>query len=488
MEVTAYWSANVKSSWADGNLKINFVSSLPSFKAGSTLTYRGVGGELSMEGISSTGPAVVLGGIKETPKTPVPDKPPVVAAVPSGPSETVTGTSGAPMIPLPKKSSSTNALLVVELPGQGMAGAAAKLSALALPIDPVASGEVLFNQKVGPMMMTALREVVKCLQIKHGGWPRGQRIELSFADKFVPKDGPSAAVACALLIDSMLGNWNIDPALAITGDLNADGSVQPVGGVAGKIRGATKAGCQRVALPLKNEAAMSDILVLEGPEPLARIEVFTIDTFDSAKALARLAPSGEIDQAAQLFSNDPQVFPNLAQASLLFQDASRLMLPGGRWSPDSLRNRAVQAKLREVLRLQPNHVSAKWLLTAATGTMPTKLTLQGSIAAMDDYAAGLLQAITTKEVSGMTKIGSDDLGTAVFKLQGARPRMDPRVLPSVDALTKFGQAVRTWQNQPPRGKPAAEKLSATITSAAAEANRQRALLMNNREVVEELMK
>lgn len=101
----------------------------------------------------------------------------------------ITGTEGAPDVPLKKTRSVLNALLVVELPGQGVAGAAAKLSALALPIDPNASTEVKFNQEVGPMMSTALREVVKCLQVRHKGWPKGHRIELSFEDKFVPKDG-----------------------------------------------------------------------------------------------------------------------------------------------------------------------------------------------------------------------------------------------------------------------------------------------------------
>ncbi len=68
------------------------------------------------------------------------------------------------------------------------------------------------------------------------------------------------------------------------------------------------------------------------------------------------------------------------------------------------------------------------------------------------------------------------------------PAMDSRVVPAPDVLARFGQAVRIWQNQPPRTKPTAEKLCATIMAAAAEADRRGALLMNNREVVEELMK
>ncbi len=62
----------------------------------------------------------------------------------------------------------------------------------------------------------------------------------------------------------------------------------------------------------------------------------------------------------------------------------------------------------------------------------------------------------------MTKIEGDDLGSAVFKLQQDRPRMDPRVLPALGALTGFSKEVRVWQNQTPRNRPAAEKLAGLI--------------------------
>ncbi|MDB6070286.1 MAG: hypothetical protein JWL81_1457 [Verrucomicrobiales bacterium] len=487
--VTAYWSGRTVPGYEDGNLKVTFPSTIPNFKAGSTLAYTLKGKQLVMTGVQPAGPAVAVASQQPPAAPPAPDKPkPETPAAPVAPNEKISGTSGASAVPLPKKSSAVNALLVIDLPGQGVAGAAAKLSAVALPIDPLASTEVGFNQVVGPMMHAALKEVVKCLQIRYQGWPRGQKIELAFADKFVPKDGPSAAVACALLLDSMLGDYELDPGLAITGDLNADGSVQPIGGVSGKIRGATKAKCRRVAVPAKNESAVGDVLVLEGPEPLVRIEVFSIDTFDSAKALARKLPETEAGKAEQLFSSDPAVAPNLAQAGLLFDDARRLLLPGGKFDNNLLRDRTVQAKLREILKLQPNHLSAKFLLAAAAGVLPVKLSLQGSIDAMDDAAESLLQAIQSKEVGDMTKVAHDDLGKAVFKLKGSRSRMDPRIHPALDALTIFGQELRTWQDSPPRTQARAEKMAAVLMAAAAEANRQRSVLMNNRDVVEELMK
>ncbi len=483
-KVKVWWQGKAVPSYQTGNLSVEFTSTLPTFKAGAALPYTVRNKQLLMTGLNVPETPVILASRGKAPPKPAP-------AAPSKTGDPVTGTEGAAVISLAKKSAAINALLVVDLPGQGVAGAAAKLSALSYPINAAALAELQFNQEVGPSMQTALREVVKCLQIRHQGWPRGERLELSFADKFIPKDGPSAAVACALLVDSMLGNWEIDPALAVTGDLNADGSVQPVGGVSGKIRGATKAGCQRVALPLKNAAAVSDILVLDGPEALVRIEVFTIKDLDEAKALARKAPDMQADQVGQaneVFGSDPAASPGPGLASILFGDVRRMLLPRGKWVPAGLRDRNVQAKLTEIIRLQPNHLSAQLLLSAGRGAAPVRLTIQGSIEAMDDAAVSILQAIKLKEVNDMTKVGRDDLGKAVLKLKSSRTRMDPRILPALDALTAFGQELRAWQDQPPRNRPLATKMAATLMATANEANRQRELLMNNRDVVEELMK
>ncbi|MES2707708.1 MAG: S16 family serine protease [Verrucomicrobiota bacterium] len=501
-EVKAYWSGpGCPESRTGGNLTLTFLTTEPPAKAGSILECITKNGLLTLGSLPSPGPAVVLAA--NAPKSIMTDinnpdgpgepgnpsdSPVPAAASTSSDSSVVTGTAGAPPVPLLKTKSVVNALLVIQLPGQGVAGAAAKLSALALPIDPQASTEVKFNQKVGPMMQTALGEVVKCLQARHKGWPRGHRIELAFEDKFDSKDGPSAAVACALLIDSMIGNWEIDPAIAFTGDLNADSSVQPIGGVSGKIRGATKAGCLRVAVPVKNASAVGDVLLTDGPEPLARIEIFSIDTLDAAIALARKAPAAPSGPAAAAATASKTAGTPAANPAQLFQDVRRVLLPGNRWNAALLRDRNVQARLREVLRLQPNDLSARYLLAFGTNTAPAKLTLRGSVELMDQIAVGLLNAIKSKEASAMARIGGDQVGDAVFRLRRCRVQMDARVLPSVDTLTKFGEVLRIAQNQLPRTANKINDLYQTLMTAANEADRQRALLMNNREVVEELMK
>lgn len=410
--------------------------------------------------------------------------------------DSVKGTEGAPEIPIPKSRSMVNALLVTDLPGQGAAGAAARLSTLTLPIEATSSAEVKFNVRVGPQMNTALGEVVKCLQIRHKGWPRGHRIELAFEDKFVPKDGPSAAVACALLLDSMFGNWEIDPTVAFTGDLNADGSVQPIGGVAGKIRGATKAGCMRVAVPVKNSADVGDVLLAEGPEPLARINILSIDTLDSAIALARKAPAGAPAPApASVAAKGAAASAAAASAPAvtgtplqLFTEVRRVLLPNNKWNANGLRDRNVLIRLKEILRQQPNDLSARYLLAAATNTAPARMTLRGSIETLDQIAFNLFEAIRSNNADQMTKLKSDQIGDAVFKLRRIRTRMDPRVVATIDALADFGEILRAIKNQPARTDARRLEYYNKLMSSAQAADHQHDALMKNRDVVEELMK
>ena len=110
------------------------------------------------------------------------------------------------------------------------------MNATATPLDKRGNPtNIRFNQRVGKAMDSALKEVTKYLRVKHDTWPSGYDIEIAFEDRFTAKDGPSAAICCALLLDSLVSGKTIDPFFAVTGDMNADGSVQPVGGCQQKL-------------------------------------------------------------------------------------------------------------------------------------------------------------------------------------------------------------------------------------------------------------
>ena len=472
MSITAYWSGRPAASYQQEKLTVTFISTAPPFQAGSTLPYRYERSVLSVPGIAaSAAPVQTIGRIeKETTPAAVPENKVASTPAPMPSSPTVTGTSGARLVPLKLAHAFTNALLVVDLPGQGEAGAAVKLSALSLPIQPDASAEVVFNQEVGPQMQTALREVVKFIQIKNGGWPKGQRIELSFAEKYSPKDGPSAAVACALILNSMINGLPLDPEFAVTGDLNADGSVQPIGGIAGKIRGALRAKCSRLAIPAKNLKSVSDVLLLEGPAPFARLEIFSFDKFEKVEKLAQ-----------------PLSTPDLIQASAFFSEVQAVLFNRGQFNHAALNSPGVQQRLMKIIELVPHHLSAHMLLTQSRGQAPKILSVGGSLDAVDDSGQLLLRSIKSGNQEAMRGLSRDELAVSLNKLMNIRPKLDSRVLPALDALYRFGTELRQWQNQPPQGKTRIAQAWASLKAVAEEADRERAKLASDRDVLEELM-
>ena len=75
----------------------------------------------------------------------------------------------------------------------------------------------------------------------------------------VPKDGPSAGVAMAVALASMVSGRPVDAASAMTGEVTLTGQVLPVGGIKEKVLAARAAGITRVFLPDRNEADVDDI-------------------------------------------------------------------------------------------------------------------------------------------------------------------------------------------------------------------------------------
>ena len=67
-----------------------------------------------------------------------------------------------------------------------------------------------------------------------------------------PKDGPSAGTAITLAILSMLCRLPIKNTIGITGEIDLNGNVLPIGGLESKILGGKEAGVSRVLYPIKN--------------------------------------------------------------------------------------------------------------------------------------------------------------------------------------------------------------------------------------------
>ncbi len=75
----------------------------------------------------------------------------------------------------------------------------------------------------------------------------------------IPKDGPSAGVAIATSLASLLTQRTVRADVAMTGEISLRGVVMPVGGIKEKCVAAARAGIRTVILPARNRRDFEDI-------------------------------------------------------------------------------------------------------------------------------------------------------------------------------------------------------------------------------------
>jgi ATP-dependent Lon protease len=77
-------------------------------------------------------------------------------------------------------------------------------------------------------------------------------VHLHVPEGATPKDGPSAGIAMAVALASLLSGREVDNRIAMTGELTLTGKVLPIGGLKEKLIAAYKAGVTRALIPEKN--------------------------------------------------------------------------------------------------------------------------------------------------------------------------------------------------------------------------------------------
>jgi len=91
---------------------------------------------------------------------------------------------------------------------------------------------------------------------KNGSWG----LHLHCPEGSVPKDGPSAGTAISICILSCIIQIPVDNTIAITGEIDLNGHVGQIGGLAAKVKGAKAAGVLKVFFPRENEHDVRQIL------------------------------------------------------------------------------------------------------------------------------------------------------------------------------------------------------------------------------------
>ncbi len=126
-------------------------------------------------------------------------------------------------------------------------------------------GELILTGQIGEVMRESARAALSLIR------SRCERLGIC-ADDFatrdihvhvpagaVPKDGPSAGVAMATAICSLMTGRAVRSDVAMTGEITLRGLILPIGGVKEKVLAAQQAGIRTVLLPDRNRKDMPDV-------------------------------------------------------------------------------------------------------------------------------------------------------------------------------------------------------------------------------------
>jgi ATP-dependent Lon protease len=115
---------------------------------------------------------------------------------------------------------------------------------------------------------------------------RSRDIHVHVPEGATPKDGPSAGVAMATAIISVLTGNPVRKDIAMTGEITLRGRVLPIGGLKEKLLAALRGGVKLVLIPKDNEKDLADI-----PENVkAGLEIIPVATVDEVLSRALTLP------------------------------------------------------------------------------------------------------------------------------------------------------------------------------------------------------
>jgi hypothetical protein len=282
---------------------------------------------------------------------------------------------------------------------------------------------------IGESMGTSLEEAMRAVKVRYPLLEGGKEMQASFADKYTPKDGGSAGTAFALLILSLLDDFEIDESFAVTGDVTVDWKTREVGGIAAKIRGAYLDACRNVAIPIGNESQIGEMLLLEGKtEPLYQIQIWGIRGIEDAVKLVRTDRDESLNSVMAQFDK--------------VQDYLKRTPGAHRKSPN------LQAALRKILAVAPNHLSAKWLLADARGRVPKTIS-DATALEQTMYAATRYVPLLIAQWDGNPKdlsLSADTRKEAGGKLARLQRISSPKVKPLGQSMMKFINAAHGFSD------------------------------------------
>ncbi len=146
------------------------------------------------------------------------------------------------------------------------------------------TGEVKITGQLGDVMRESVETAFSYVR-SHGfeleipdQLPRTSDFHIHFPAGSIPKDGPSAGVAVATCLASLLSGRPIRHDVAMTGEITLRGKILSVGGVKEKVLAAHRARIKKVLLPIGNRKDLSSV-----PEDIRdAVELVFVDRVEEA--------------------------------------------------------------------------------------------------------------------------------------------------------------------------------------------------------------
>jgi ATP-dependent Lon protease len=167
-------------------------------------------------------------------------------------------------------------------------------------------GSLVLTGKLGEVMQESAQAALS--------YARTRARQLKLPDKFyekidihihvpegaIPKDGPSAGIALATSIISVLTGRPVNRNVAMTGEITLRGRVLPIGGLKEKILAAHRGEITKVLIPIENKKDLEEIPA----RILRQIEIVPVENMDEVLKEALILKPGE-----ELFAPEDQCVP-----------------------------------------------------------------------------------------------------------------------------------------------------------------------------------
>jgi ATP-dependent Lon protease len=126
-------------------------------------------------------------------------------------------------------------------------------------------GELLITGQIGDVMQESARAALSYARANLSLWGvkknvfENKDVHIHVPAGAIPKDGPSAGIAMATALISVLLNKPVNKDVAMTGEITLRGRVLPIGGLKEKALGALMGGIRTIIIPEKNKKDLVEI-------------------------------------------------------------------------------------------------------------------------------------------------------------------------------------------------------------------------------------